>query len=853
MTAVALRGLLTRKLRTVLTMIAIILGVSMIAGTYVLTDTINNSFSQIFHTADRTIDVIISSKAPVEAAFRQPPPFPDSLLNVVRSTPGVAVAEGEIGDQVELFRPNGKQIGGLAGPTLLFSRPTIARFRTLTVIRGHEPHGNELLVDESTANRNDLKIGQKYGIVAAGPMRLFTLVGITRFGTVSSIGGATIISVDLQTAQSITNKVGEFDQISVLAAPGVSSTELVRRIQARIPPSLRDRIKVQTSSQSADDQTQAIQNGFLNILTYALLAFGGIAVFVGAFIIFNTFSITVAQRTREFGMLRTNGATRGQVLRSVILEALVIGLLASIIGLVAGLGIAKALNALFVAFGVDLPNAGMVVETRTILVALLVGTLVTVLASLMPAIRATRVPPVAALREGSQLPRGRFARYSPYVATILTALGIAGMALGIFASISSTGQRLSLIGLGAVVLFIGVAMLSPKLIRPLANVLGWPIDRMTNITGKLARENVTRNPTRTAVTAAALMIGLALVGFVTIFAAELRLTVDDAVNRELVGTYAVYATQNFIPQGVAPALAKVPGMAAVSAVKYDNARIDGIGTVTTSGVQPATLGRLYRVQWKVGSASTLAHMGPYNAIVSDDFANSHNLKVGSVLHVTTPASKHDTFTVTGIYKKAQFFQNWCVRYDIMARDWALYQDRIDFVLAAPGQNLTSLEQRISSMLQANFPVAQVYSQQQVKDQQNQSINQLLALIYILLALSVIVSLFGIINTLVLSVYERTREIGLLRAIGTTRGQVRWMIRWESVITSVIGAILGLALGIVFALLITKGLASQNLEYTIPVTQLLIWVVFAMIFGIVAAAFPARRAARLDVLQAVAYE
>jgi putative ABC transport system permease protein len=304
---------------------------------------------------------------------------------------------------------------------------------------------------------------------------------------------------------------------------------------------------------------------------------------------------------------------------------------------------------------------------------------------------------------------------------------------------------------------------------------------------------------------------------------------------------------------VAPAVAQVPGVVAVTALKQDNSKIDGIGTVSTNGIQPASLSKLYRVQWKQGSNASLAGMGPYDAIISDNFASDHNLSVGSVLHATTPTGKRDTFGVIGIYKAAQFLPNWAVRYDTMARDWALSQDNFDIVAAAPGQNLTKLEKRIADMLQARFPVAQVYSQQQVKDQQNQSINQLLTLIYVLLAMSVIVSLFGIINTLVLSVYERTREIGLLRAIGTTRRQIRWIIRWESVITSVIGAILGLALGIVFALLITKGLASQNLEYTIPVTQLLIWVLFAIIFGIVAAAFPARRAARLDVLQAVAYE
>jgi len=853
-TAIALRSLLSRKLRTILTMIAIVLGVSMIAGTYVLTDTINAAFNQIFSTAYRTTDAVLTSKSPIgNSNVSRVPPLPASLLPIVQGTPGVAAAEGEIGDTVTLFDAHDKQLGGSSGPTLLFSRPSIPRFRTLTIVKGHEPQGNELLIDEHSASKYALHLGQVVGVVGAGPLEHFTIVGITRFGNVSSIGGASIASMDLATAQRITGKVGKYDQISVAAQPGVTSTTLVQRLKARIPPAMKDRVDVKTSAQETSDAVAAINSSFLDVLTYALLAFGGIAVFVGAFIIFNTFSITVAQRLREFALLRTLGAMRSQILRSVILEALVVGLLSSIIGLLAGLGIARGLNALFQSFGADLPNTALVVQTRTIVVALVVGILVTVTASLWPAVRATRIPPVAALREGATLPRGRFARWTPFIAGAVTLLGLLVLLYGIFASISSGGQRLLVIGLGAIVLFIGVAMLSPKLVAPLASIVGWPIERLTNITGRLARENAVRNPTRTAVTAAALMIGLALVGFVTIFADELRTTVNDAVSRELAGNFVVYSQQQFIPEAVAPALRTVQGVQTVSAYKVDAARIAGIGVQDTDGIQPATLGAVYQIQWKQGSASTLATMGPYDAIVSDHFASDHHVLVGNHLGVTTPTGVHRTFTVTGIYKAAQFLGGFSVRYDTMHRDWGQFRDNADIIGAAPGQNLTTLENRINALLQQRYPVAKAYSQQQVKDQQSAGVNQLLALIYILLAMSVLVSLFGIINTLVLSVYERTREIGMLRAIGTTRRQVRWLIRWESVITSVIGAVLGLVLGIVLAYLITTGLSSQGIEHTLPIGQLLVWVVFAIVFGIVAAAFPARRAARLDVLQAIAYE
>ena len=852
MIAVLLRGLLTRKLRTVLTAIAILLGVSMIAGTYVLTDTINNSFAQIFKTTSRGVDVVLIGKAAVSSDVSLPPPLPGRLLTIVRHTPGVLQAEGEIGSRATLFDLHGNSLGSTSGaPSLLVSVPA-SRFRSSHLVAGHLPHGRELTLDTFTMSRHHLRIGQVVELSGQAPAERFTIVGETKFGNIGSIGGATVIEVDLATAQRVSGKQGEYDQIAVARTSEVTDSELVSRLKARIPPNLTNVVKVQTGEQRAADQTAQVGQG-LNFLTIGLLAFGGIAVFVGAFIIFNTFSITVAQRIREFALLRTLGATRGQILRTVVGEALLIGILSSLTGLLAGIGIAKALDRLFVAFGVDLPNAGMVIATRTVVVALLVGTLVTLAAGLMPAVRATRTPPVAALREGFELPRGRFARFRPAIAAALALGGLILLALGILGSISSTGERLSLIGFGAVLLFLGAALLSPQLVAPLANVIGWPIERSTRIVGRLARDNAVRNPTRTAVTAAALMIGLALVGFVTIFAAELKQTADDAVTRDFAGDFAVYSTTNTIPSGVAGAVTRVPGVAQVSALKQDNGRIAGIGSVTTNGIQPRTLTRLFRFQWKQGSEATLRTFGPRDAVVDENLARDHHLRVGERLSVTTPTGAHHSFTVRGIYKSTIFLPGWCIRYDTMSRDWKLGLDSVVLVNAAPGQGLAALKARMSHFLLSRYPSATVNSQQDFKNQESKSVNQLLALIYVLLAMSLIVSLFGIVNTLVLSIYERTREIGMLRAIGTTRGQVRWLIRWESVITSVIGAILGLLLGIVLAVLVTAGLQSQGIEYALPVGQLLIWVVVAMVFGIVAAAWPARRAARLDVLQAVAYE
>jgi putative ABC transport system permease protein len=856
MILVALRGLLTRKLRTVLTMIAILLGVSMISGTFVLTDTIDTSFTNIFQQAGQGTDVVITGTVAVKGQFdNKPPALPASLLSIVRGTPGVKSAEGAISDTAGIYTLRGKAVGATGGaPGLLFSwahRP----FNPLTIIQGHAPlsHG-QFVVDKSTFDKQHLHLGQRLligtGTAAAKP---FTLVGNVRFGTVTSIGGAAIIVVPLADAQVLTGKVGKFDQISVAAQSGLSQTELAQRIQQRIPTSLRSTVKVATENKNVSDQAGAIAQA-LNFITIALLAFGGIAVFVGAFIIFNTFSITVAQRIREFAMLRTLGATRAQVLRSVLLEALLVGLVASIIGLLAGLGIARGLTALFVAFNIDLPSTGLVFQARTAVVGLLTGTIVTLVAGLVPAIRATNVPPIAALREGAVLPRSRFARFVPIAAVVGLGGGIGLLLFGVFGSFSATGTRLTVIGLGALLLFIGVAMIAPHFVKPAALLLGWPVERVTRITGRLARENTARNPTRTAVTAAALMIGLTLVGFVTVFADELRTSATAAIKRELAGDFLIYNDQgSTIPDAIGPAISRLPGVGVVSPILTSRARVAGMGVTGVNGIDPATITRVYNFDWQHGSTASATGLGSHGILVTDSFAKDHHVAIGQRLRLTSPAGVHDTFTVRGIYQKSQLLTGVTIPAATMRRNFQLKADEAIIANADPGANKEQVRKRLTAFLQHTFPTAAVHSEVDFENQQTTSVNQLLALVYVLLAMSVIVSLFGIINTLVLSIYERTREIGMLRAIGTTRTQVRWIVRWESVITSIIGGVLGLILGVALAFLITTALQSQGLSFSLPGAQLLIWVIFAILFGIIAAAWPARRAARLDVLQAIAYE
>jgi putative ABC transport system permease protein len=397
-------------------------------------------------------------------------------------------------------------------------------------------------------------------------------------------------------------------------------------------------------------------------------------------------------------------------------------------------------------------------------------------------------------------------------------------------------------------------MIAPHFIGPVATVLGWPVERFTRITGRLAVENVVRNPTRTAVTAAALMIGLTLVGFVTVFADELRTSATSAIKRELAGDYLIYNDQNgFIPSAVADAARRVPGVGVVSPIMVGQARVKGAGVIGVNGVDPATITRVYNFNWLHGTNASATGLDSHGVLVTDTYAKDHHVGVGATLSLTTPAGKHETLTVRGVYQKSQLLSGVTMPTATMSRAFQLKQDEAVVVNAAPGANKSQVRDRLTAALQKSFPTATVHSETQFENQQTSSVNQLLALIYVLLAMSVIVSLFGIINTLVLSIYERTREIGMLRAIGTTRSQVRWIVRYESVITSVIGGVVGLVLGVALAFLITSALQNQGLSYSLPGWQLLIWVVFAIIFGIVAAAWPARRAARLDVLQAIAYE
>ena len=852
MTRFALRGLLGRKLRTALTALAIVLGVAMISGTYVLTDSIDQAFDKIFTDIRKGSNAVITGKSAFDIGEDEgisEPTFDESLLAEVQKLPDVSQAEGSVdSDATQFIGDDGKAVVYGGAPNLGFS---IANgdsvFNPLTLVEGAWPGPNEVVVDKATAGKEDFEVGETVGVQAEGPVQRLRVSGIAQFSSGLTIGGATLAGFDLPTAQRLMKKEGQLDEIAVAAKPGVTDAQLVREIDAILP----DGTQVRTAQEQVSEDASGT-NEFISFFRGFLLAFAGIALFVGAFVIANSLSITISQRTRELGTLRMLGASRRQILRSIIVEALAMGISASVVGLFLGLLLAKALFRLFNAVGFTLPNTGIVFAGRTVIVALLVGILVTLFASLRPAVRATRVAPVAAIREGATLPEVRFRRLRSIGAVVLALLGFAALAYGIFKSGLGTTQVLVWMGVGTLFIFLGVAFFSSRLVRPLAHVLGWFPARFFGVAGVLARDNARRNPQRTASTAAALMIGLALVTLVATLAAGLVASFRGAVNDLFTGDYAITAQNNFspIPIDAAESAAKAPGVTAVGNVRTGEALVDDNVRFVTA-VDPG-MEQVIDVTWKEGSQDVFRTLGKDGAFIDDGFAEDNGLGVGDGIQLTFPNGNSRIFEIQAIFDPptgGSPFGEVTISSGVWDSEVPQPRNLYSFVKMEGGE--TDANQAALDTALADFPNAKAQTRQQFIDNQISGINSILNILYVLLALSVIVSLFGIVNTLVLTVFERTREIGMLRAIGMTRRQVRRMIRHESIITALIGAAIGIVLGLALATLLI--IRVDFLVFSLPVTQIVVFVLAAILVGIIAAIFPARRAARLNPLEAIAYE
>jgi putative ABC transport system permease protein len=847
MIAVALKGVAGRKVRALLTALAIVIGVTMVSGTLVLTDTIQKGFDNVFGASYEQTDAVIAGKEIVKGSESGAATVPESLLAKVRALPEVEAAGGTLAptpsNRAEIFGRDGKAVGSGGAPQFGLGNDTsLPQFSPLKLKTGQWPKGSkQVAIDTGTAAAQHFKVGDTVTVATLGAKHRYQVTGIATFGGLNSLGNATIAIWDLPTAQTLLDKRGRFDGISIAAKDGTSSGELIRAVRPLIPASLEVKNSEQQAAADAKDT-----NVIVKAIRYFLLGFGAIALLVGAFVIFNTLSITVAQRTREFATLRTLGASRKQVLRSVVIEGFVIGLLASVIGLFAGLGLAKLLSAL----GGELPEAGMVFALRTVLVSLALGTVITVLASIVPARRATRVPPIAAVREGSTLPPSRFAAHSLKTAIALTAAAVLAICVGVFASGMGTLPVVLLLVIGILALFLGVAFAAPHMVKPLTRLVGLPARRSGGVAGELANANSVRNPSRTASTAAALMIGLTLVTVVAVLGAGMRNTVKSAVTDQVTAAYILNGNDGEpFEAAEGDALARVAGVTAASHVRTDKALVTGKEQNVT-GVDPATIARFYRFDWTHGSDTALARLGTDGAIVTQTYADDHDLKVGDPLPIQTASGDKLTVAVQGIYDPPEIEQMLGpISIGRLAFDKAFPQPKNLFTFLDAGADA----HQALTAASADFSDAEVHTGAAFANDYTKGFASFLNFLYVLLAFSVVVSLFGMVNTLVLSVFERTRELGMLRTIGMTRRQARRMIRHESVITALIGAALGLPLGIFLAGLVTQALSKYDIAFSIPIPQLVAFTVVAILAGLAAAIMPARRASRLNVLDALHYE
>jgi len=850
MMSVALKGLFARRVRAVLTALAIVLGVAMVSGSFVLTDTISKAFDSIFTSSYSHTDAVVSGKKLVDYSNSGNATISRAVLEQVKRSPDVAAAAGALIDlngdstHANLIGRDGKAIQSNGNPTFGFGIDTSQpRFNPLKLKDGHWAAGpGQVVIDQETAQKHHFAVGDTIGVAASGPKEMFRIVGTATYGDVKSLGGATFAVFTIPTAQRLLDLHG-YSVISVAAKQGVSADRLVSELKHEVPATAQ----VRTAKQQANEDKKGVAS-FISFIRGFLLGFGGIALFVGAFVIFNTLSITVAQRTRELATLRTLGASRRQVLRSVVLESFVIGVAASVIGLVAGFGLAKGLSSLFGALGLTLPQTSSVYATHTFVISLLLGVVVTVLAGFVPALRATRVPPIAAVREGAVIQRKK--RLGPVAGVVLFGIASALIAYATLGGHLGSGRSLLALAGGALLGLLGVAGFAPVLVTALAAVVGMPARRLGGAAGRLATENATRNPARTASTAAALMIGLALVTFVAVLGKGLHGSIDRAINKQVTADWVVTSQNGWsaFPAGAGRAAAKAPGVTLASDIRSDRGRI-GKANVSVNGVEPATIARVYHFDWKRGSNATLASLNDRGAIVKQRFAQKHRLAVGDAFTLRSPAGKPLRLSVAGIVQPPQVTE--------VLGGVVISRAAFDSTFARPSNSLTLIDgsptQAGLDRALAAFPDAKAQTRADYVKAQSSFINTMLNLLYVLLALSVIVSLFGMLNTLVLSVFERTRELGMLRAVGMTRRQARRMIRHESVITALIGAALGLPLGIMLAAAVTHALGKYGVTFSLPVASLVVFTVAAMIAGVVAAVAPARRASRLNVLEALQYE
>jgi putative ABC transport system permease protein len=845
---VTYKGLLAHKTRFVSTFLAVLLGVSFLTGTFVLSDTIKASFDDLFANVSRGTDAFVRDSHVIkgEQGNDQRRLLDDSLIATVKGVNQVADAQADITENfTQIVGSDGKALGtpGRGAPTFGANWIDNPKLNPFHIDEGAAPKADdEVVIDKASAKKGHLKVGDTITVLLPkGAPAQFHLVGIAKFGSADSPLGASFAMFTLPTAERDLTQPGKVDGIKVQAKPGVSQEQVTATVKAAMPADVEVLTGAQITKENQNDVAQGIST-----FTIIFSAFSGIALIVGGFVIYNTFSIIVAQRTREMALLRAIGAARRQVIVSVVVEALAVGLVAAVAGIISGLGVASGLKALFSAFGFDIPSTGLVVTPVTVIAGLLVGTVVTTVAAVAPAIRASRVAPVAALRE-SAAESVTVARKRVLGGGIFTAIGMGVVFWGVFGT-----APLALVFFGSLFLITGTVMLGPLVAGPISAILGKPAAALRGVTGQLARENAMRNPRRTSNTASALLIGVGVVSLLTVLYASFRQSIDDQIQKSFIGDVTISAGA-FGNGGVSPELAKrlttVPQVGVVSPERFASAKVDGSDTTVTA-VDPAAFPKVLNLDVRQGDLSSV---GVDQIAVNDKKAEEKHWKIGDRIHVQFVETGDHTFIVGAIFHTANLTTDYLMSTAAFDANVPNSLDSLIFVKFKSGVPIDQARAAVEAAAKP-YANAKVQDQSELKATFEARIQQIFAMVLVLLALSIGIALLGIANTLRLSVYERTRELGLLRAVGMTRAQVRSSLRWESMIIALFGTVGGLVLGLFFGWAAVQGISkSTDITFVPPVGLLITIAILGALAGVLAAIRPARKAAKLDVLQAIATE
>ncbi len=858
---ITLRSIWDHKRRLVGTVLATVLGVAFMSGTFVLSDTLGRVFDDLFGDSYEDVDAQVQGKElfTSQQAGAERADVPQELLDKVAAVDGVDIAVPFVitfgfGSQNRILDEKGDPIGAAFGPpTLIESWYGDERISPYNVKEGQGPEADdEIALNVAAAEEGELEIGDKVTLLPTnGGPKEYTLVGLVTFGSADSSAGAVSAEFTVAETQRIAGMEGKLTQVLAKAEEGLSQEDLVARIALILPPE----VEVITGEAAAAQLTDDVTAGF-QFFTIVLQVFGLIALIVGTFIIANTFAILVAQRTRELALLRAIGASRRQVLSSVLLEAVVIGMVAAVIGLFAGVGLAVAVTSLLKAIGLDLPSAGIVVASRTVVAAFVIGVVVTVLAAIAPAIRATRVPPLAALRSVT-IDRSGTSKVRLGFGVLF--LLLAALNLSRAWTAGGDTDAIPSVGFGALMAIVGAITVGPLLAGPTTRALGGWLPRWRGITGRLATENAARNPKRTSATASALLIGVALIGFITVFAASAKASVTNEVTRGIKADLIVQPQVGFggfsgMPTKVAEDMKALDGVEKVTAFGFTSAQAvypDGKEAVNFTGsVEPELLAGMLEPRMFEGEITDLTDDG---IVVDRGVAEDHDISIGDKMTLIMGSGARLDLTVRAISDDTVVLGFWTITRATMMASVAEPADGQVFLQLADGADVEAVRAAAEAAVE-DIPSVTVQDLDEFAGSIAAQLTALVNFIYGLLALSIIIAMIGIANTLSLSIYERTRELGLLRSVGMTQAQVRSTVRWEAVLISVLGSLIGLGLGLALSYAMVIALEGYGLTtFRVPGGSLIIWVVVLAGLGVIASLLPARRAARLDILRAIGAE